>query len=299
MEEEVDYWQITNEYVTLYKNGSEIAYGRLSFSLWNIQWYEDCEDHQRECDDNFIILDGKELIEGEDYDKIEWGEEREEMLSEDSEEVLKYFEDLKSSFIKEQKHRVDNTIKNEQGTNKVYEGDHGVYYKFNKVNGKVHGIKEMYGERGEHNIVNHPEVNRKHVGLRDTLLMLSAYENGILNGLQITYCPKEYNDWDIAEKVFKIEKFDKGKCVKVQKFTHLNILYAHLLYSDEPDIIADSEGAIYPSPYLNQKLVNFFNDLTLSIFDGSISIKKFKSEITEDEAKLKLREVVCYLYPNI
>lgn len=67
---EEDLYQITNSYVTLYKDGKEIAYGRMGYSLWECQWIEEEECHQRE------------------------GEEREEWLGQDWDKANEYFKKI-------------------------------------------------------------------------------------------------------------------------------------------------------------------------------------------------------------
>ena len=98
---EEDLYQITNSYVTLYKDGKEIAYGRMGYSLWECQWIEEEECHQREGEDEIVVWwdvdryeNGKVAVRDEDYDKIEWGEEREEWLGQDWDKANEYFKKI-------------------------------------------------------------------------------------------------------------------------------------------------------------------------------------------------------------
>ena len=83
--EEKDCYQITEAYVTLYKDGKEIAYGRMGYTLYECTWNDEDEEHDRQIDGQIVIWwgvdgyeNGKEIEEDEiDYEEIEWGEERE------------------------------------------------------------------------------------------------------------------------------------------------------------------------------------------------------------------------------
>ena len=68
------FWEVTETFVTLYKEGKEIAEG-IAWDIFVNQWIEEAEDFQRESDHGEIILvDDKEFT---DYDEIIWGEENE------------------------------------------------------------------------------------------------------------------------------------------------------------------------------------------------------------------------------
>ncbi len=68
------FWEVTETFVTLYKEGKEIAEG-IAWDIFINQWIEEAEDFQRESDHGEIILvDDKEFT---DYDEIIWGEENE------------------------------------------------------------------------------------------------------------------------------------------------------------------------------------------------------------------------------
>ena len=68
------FWEVTETYVTLYKEGEEVAEG-IAWDIFINQWIEEVDDFQRESDHGEIILvDDKEFT---DYDEIEWGEENE------------------------------------------------------------------------------------------------------------------------------------------------------------------------------------------------------------------------------
>ena len=74
VEEEEPFWEVTETYVTLYKDGKEVAEG-IAWDIYVNNWIEEVDDFQRESDHGEIILvDDKEF---EDYDDIEWGEEKE------------------------------------------------------------------------------------------------------------------------------------------------------------------------------------------------------------------------------
>ena len=74
VEEEEPFWEVTEQYVTLYKEGKEVAEG-IAWDIFINQWIEEVDDFQRESDHGEIILvDDKEFT---DYDEIDWGEENE------------------------------------------------------------------------------------------------------------------------------------------------------------------------------------------------------------------------------
>ena len=212
--EQQDFWQVTKQYVVLFKDGVEIASGFICFSIFENQWEEEYEDHQREEDDSIMIYNGKEITDY-DYDETTWDEERELFCSEDYDEVLDYYKDL----IKDLRREDDDETINENGPNVVYEGNHGVYYKFNKVNGKIHGLKEMF--------------------CGDALLMTSNYSNGELDGIQTIYASKVFNEYEKVNSPIKIiEKYEKGKLLNSIEF-----------WTDEKD----SQGNYYAHIISNYK----------------------------------------------
>ena len=73
-EEEEPFWEVTETYVTLHKEGEEVAEG-IAWDIYINQWNEEVDDFERESDHGEIILvNDKEFA---DYDEIEWGEEKE------------------------------------------------------------------------------------------------------------------------------------------------------------------------------------------------------------------------------
>ena len=97
-----DFYQLTKQYVTIYKDGKEIGSGFLCYSIFENYWDEDIEDHERQEEERLFVLDGKEIVEDEDfdYDETEWGEERELSHSNDLTEITKQYQEIQKDFNK-------------------------------------------------------------------------------------------------------------------------------------------------------------------------------------------------------
>ena len=97
LEKEIyDFYQLTEQNITIYKDGKEIGSGFLCFSIFENNWEEEFGDYDREEVDSFIVLNGKELDDDDyDYDDTEWGEEREISNSTDLNEITKQFEEIR------------------------------------------------------------------------------------------------------------------------------------------------------------------------------------------------------------
>ena len=245
--EEKDFWQVTKQNVTLFKDGVEIASGFICYSIFENYWDEEDEYHQRQEDDSIMIYNGKQIIDY-DYDDTHWDEERELFESDDDSEVQDYYKALIKDLIID-----DVEIKNKNGSNLVYEGNNGVYFKFNNVDGKVHGLKEMFC-----NV-------RKDI--THTLLMTSNYSHGTLHGIQTTFCShhKAYNDYQRTySPIYKIEVFKNGELVSSKEFDTLNSYFHHIIDKNH---------------YQNESIVNLHNELLLLLFNKKIS---------NDDAKQKL-----------
>ena len=245
--EEIDFWQVTKQSVTLFKGGVEIASGFICFSIYQNIWDEENEYHERDEDDSIMIYNGKEVTDY-DYDKTLWDEERELFESENDSEVQDYYNDIIKDLIVD-----DVEIKNKNGSNVVFEGNHGIYYKFNNVDGKVNGLKEMFCRVGKDS--------------RPTLLMISSYSNGVLHGLQTTFCShhEAYNDYERTySPIHKIEVFENGKLTTVKEFNTLNLYFHHIIDKNH---------------YQNESIVKIQNEILLLLFNKKLS---------NDDSKQKL-----------
>lgn len=90
------FYQLTEQYVIIYKDGKEVGSGFLCFSIFENYWDEDLKDHERQEEDHFFILDGKQISEFDfDYDDTVWDEEREISHSNDLTEITKQFEEIR------------------------------------------------------------------------------------------------------------------------------------------------------------------------------------------------------------
>ena len=100
MYEGEDFYQLTEQNVTIYKDGKEIGCGFLCFSIFENYWEEELEVHQRQEEDYFFVLDGKEIIADEDFDYFDtvWGEEREISHSTDLTEITKQYEEILNEY---------------------------------------------------------------------------------------------------------------------------------------------------------------------------------------------------------
>ena len=67
------FWEVTETYVTLYKEGEKVGEG-ISWEIYINEWIEEVDDFQRESDDQEIILVDDN---GPGFYEIEWGEEKE------------------------------------------------------------------------------------------------------------------------------------------------------------------------------------------------------------------------------
>tara|TARA_B110000211_G_C13789374_1_gene425491 strand:+ start:113 stop:418 length:306 start_codon:yes stop_codon:yes gene_type:complete len=99
--EEDDFYELTEQYVVLYKDGKELGSGRLCISIFENLWNEDDEDHTRQEYDSFMVLNGKLMIRNVDYDDDDtvWDEEREHSVG-DIDEIQEIFDELKKLLIK-------------------------------------------------------------------------------------------------------------------------------------------------------------------------------------------------------
>ena len=57
------FYQLTEQNVIIYKDGKEIGCGFLCISIFENSWDEDLKDHERQEEDRFFILDGKQISE--------------------------------------------------------------------------------------------------------------------------------------------------------------------------------------------------------------------------------------------
>ena len=245
--EEIDFWQVTKTNVTLFKDRAEIASGFICFSIYENVWDEEDEYHERQEDESIMIYNGKEVTDY-DYDETLWDEEREIFESENYSEVKDYYKDVIKDLVVD-----DVEIKNKNGLNVVFEGNHGVYYKFNKANGKVDGLKEMFC--------------RANKGFLPTLLMSSNYSEGKLHGLQTTFCSHHnaYNDYERTySPIHKIEVFKNGELTSEKEFNTLNLYFHHIVNN---------------AYYQNESIVKLQNELIALLFNEKIS---------KDDAKQKL-----------
>ena len=99
--EEEEFYELTEQYVVLYKDGKELGRGRLCISIYENIRFEDDEEHTRQEYDSFIYLNGKLMIPNVDYDDDDtvWDEEREHSVG-DIDEIEKIFDELKKLLIK-------------------------------------------------------------------------------------------------------------------------------------------------------------------------------------------------------
>lgn len=96
-----DFYELTEQYVVLYKDGIELGSGRLCISIFENIWDEDDEYHIRQEYDSFMVLNGKLMIPNVDYDDDDtvWDEEREHSVG-DIDEIEEIFDELKKLLIK-------------------------------------------------------------------------------------------------------------------------------------------------------------------------------------------------------
>ena len=243
---EQDTWEITKQYVTLYKDDVEVASGFICYSI-----YINTSEGDREEEASVMIYNGKEFNDY-DHDKTQWDEEREIYRSKDYDELISYYKEIINDLITE-----GDEIKNENGANIIHDGNHGVYFKFNKLNGKIHGLKEMFCKK--------------------TLLMTSNYSNGELDGIQTTYCSKAYNRYEMVNSpIHKVEIFKKGKLQDTMEFLDLNSYFHSILDEVEAQ---------------NDFILNFQNELIQAVIKKEITRVEAKSKLllTIDDSKIKKR----------
>jgi len=110
-----DYWDVTETYVTVEKEGKVIAEGRIAISKMYWEWNEEDDIHHRYCnsDDSTLILNGKRYDNPEAYEKeygfkiVDWGDERDMGIYETEEEMLDDFEKFIEAEIEYQKESSD------------------------------------------------------------------------------------------------------------------------------------------------------------------------------------------------
>ena len=241
---EQDTWEITKQYVTLYKDDVEVASGFICYSI-----YINTSEGDREEEASVMIYNGKEFNDY-DHDKTQWDEEREIYRSKDYDELISYYKEIINDLITE-----GDEIKNENGANIIHDGNQGVYFKFNKLNGKIHGLKEMFCKK--------------------TLLMTSNYSNGELDGIQTTYCSKAYNRYEMVNSpIHKVEIFKKGKLQDTMEFLDLNSYFHSILDEVEAQ---------------NDFILNFQNELIQAVIKKEITRVEAKSKLllTIDDSKIK------------
>ena len=100
MYEEEDFYQFTEQYVTLFKDGKELGSGFLCYTIMCNEWSKEYEDHEREIDDCYYVLNGKVIEPHVDFDEdhTEWGEEKELSYSNDRDEIYNLYQDTYKEF---------------------------------------------------------------------------------------------------------------------------------------------------------------------------------------------------------
>jgi len=95
-----NFYELIEANASLEKSDEKISHGK-SYGIFE-NWYEkDINDYQRGEDEFFIVIDGKILTEGVDFDynDIVWGAEKEIHRSYDKTEIKKLFEEIKKDSI--------------------------------------------------------------------------------------------------------------------------------------------------------------------------------------------------------
>ena len=94
--EEEDFYDIVQTYATVKKEGKIIAEGKIHYAIFENEYLEDYETHDRQGEDDVLIMNGKRYqsaeLEDDGYE-IEWGESRELGIYDDLNEAYKYYED--------------------------------------------------------------------------------------------------------------------------------------------------------------------------------------------------------------
>tara|TARA_X000000950_G_C13412204_1_gene456562 strand:+ start:75 stop:401 length:327 start_codon:yes stop_codon:yes gene_type:complete len=103
-----DFFDVTETYVVVMKDGKTIAEGRIHYEVFENIWEEEMEMHDRQGQDNALIIKGKryqsaELSEEDGYE-IEWGDEREL-------ETFKTYDEADSAFENYVKYMIDHKSK--------------------------------------------------------------------------------------------------------------------------------------------------------------------------------------------
>ena len=106
MEEEEDFWDITETFVTVKKDDKIIAEGRIHYEVFSNEWDEEIEDYDRQNHDDALIINGKRHqtwdIEKDGFE-IVWGDEREFGTYESADDAYDDFEKLIEGEIQKQK----------------------------------------------------------------------------------------------------------------------------------------------------------------------------------------------------
>ena len=92
-----DFFDVTETYVVVMKDGKTIAEGRIHYEVFENIWEEEMEMHDRQNHDDALIINGKRYQSGElseeDGYEIEWGDERELNTYDTYDEADSAFED--------------------------------------------------------------------------------------------------------------------------------------------------------------------------------------------------------------
>ena len=64
-----EFWQVMECTVCVYKNGKEVAQGRLQFELYENIFYKEYGEYERGCEESYLIINGK-IVDESDYDEI-------------------------------------------------------------------------------------------------------------------------------------------------------------------------------------------------------------------------------------
>ena len=110
-----DYWDVTETYVTVEKEGKVIAQGRILISKVYCEWNEEYDGHHRYCDsgEKTLILNGKRYDNPTAYEEeygfeiVAFDDERELDIYKTEEEMLDGFEKFIEAEIEYQKKSSD------------------------------------------------------------------------------------------------------------------------------------------------------------------------------------------------
>jgi len=64
-----EFWQVMEYTVCVYKNGKEVAQGRLQFELYENIFFKESGEYERGCEESYLIINGK-IVDESDYDEI-------------------------------------------------------------------------------------------------------------------------------------------------------------------------------------------------------------------------------------